>query len=40
MEGLKLDLTDILYEKTNGIAKITMNRPEVTMHFVEERFKN
>ena len=24
-----MELTDVLYEKTNGIAKITINRPEV-----------
>ncbi|HBI04566.1 MAG TPA: 1,4-dihydroxy-2-naphthoyl-CoA synthase, partial [Paenibacillaceae bacterium] len=24
-----MELTDVLYEKTNGIAKITINRPKV-----------
>jgi dihydroxynaphthoic acid synthetase len=28
MEERKMELLDVLYEKTNGIAKITINRPE------------
>jgi naphthoate synthase len=29
MEGQQMELLDVLYEKTNGIARITMNRPKV-----------
>jgi naphthoate synthase len=28
MEGIEMELLDVLYEKNNGIAKITINRPE------------
>ncbi len=35
-----MELMDVLYEKTNGIAKITINRPEVTMLFGDGQFRN
>ena len=35
-----MELTEVLYEKTNGMAKITINRPEVYNAFRDERLKN
>ena len=35
-----MELTDVLYEKTNGMAKITINRPEAYNAFKDVQFKN
>ena len=35
-----MELTEVLYEKTNGMAKITINRPKAYNAFTGRTIKN